>query len=192
MNKRPTGLQVYTATNQPGDDPETPSKKPARWTKKELPYDEHPGLLVLPFFDTPGIMRGLLPENTPTPDYKNVWWYRHNLKMAPKGESLLVETKLNSLVFARLLAKTAHCCAVAEYGIEGFDPFLNDIILGKDYRRMFYYIGGRLNLQPADPTYYTMELGLIKTPPLEEYVHVSIRIFADLGSPTYRVVVGRR
>lgn len=189
---RPPTLQVTAATNQPGDDPEPPNKSPECWTKKELAYHEHPGLLILPIFDAPGIMRGFSPENSPRPDYKNVWWYIEYIKAAPKGERYWVETKFNSFVFTRLLAKTAHCLAVAEYGIEGFEPLLNDLILGKDYSKMFYYVGGYPSLQSSDPTSYTMTLGLIKTPPLIDYIHVSIRIFADLGSPMYRVIAGRR
>ena len=92
--------------------------------------------------------------------------------------------------FARLLAKIAYSYAAAEYGIEGFTPFITDIILGYsvDY---FHLIGGSWYPQPAIPhgdhitdiriTFKTERLALL---------WVEVRLFSEVSTPAYHVVVG--
>lgn len=51
--------------------------------------------------------------------------------------------------FARLLAKIAHGYAVAEYGLGGFIPCNQDIILGQS-DDCFSTVGGQLEIPPVE------------------------------------------
>lgn len=58
--------------------------------------------------------------------------YEINRKIAEETGEANVAMKLgdvNRNHFLRFLAKTAHAFAVAELGKDGFEPFMNDIIL---------------------------------------------------------------
>ena len=92
--------------------------------------------------------------------------------------------------FARLLAKIAYCRAVAEYGSEGFAPLVIDIILGQsdDY---FYTVGGSLEISPAIPGGdHALNLEVLFRSPTNALLIVEVRLFSQIATPTYRVVVG--
>lgn len=92
--------------------------------------------------------------------------------------------------FARLLAKIAYCRAVAEYGIDGFTPLGLDIILGRseDY---FLTVGGSLEVQPAVPGGdHLLDLRLLFLSPHLAHLIVDVRLFSQIASPAYQVVVG--
>jgi hypothetical protein len=92
--------------------------------------------------------------------------------------------------FARLLAKIAYCRAVAEYGIEGFTPLALDVILGRsdDY---FHTVGGSLEVRQAVPGGdHVLDLNILFRSPYLALLIVDIRLFSQIVSPAYRVVVG--
>lgn len=92
--------------------------------------------------------------------------------------------------FARLLAKIAHARAAAEYGLDGFFPLNNDVILGAsdDY---FYTVGGHLESQPAIPGGdHILDLSLLFQSPRLALLIVDIRLFSQVISPAYKVVAG--
>jgi hypothetical protein len=107
-------------------------------------------------------------------------------------KSFATETKFHAEIFARLLAKTAHCSLVAQYGLDSFKPYLLDIILGKDISKIWWYIGG----SPLIPT-KTNQPYEISNAMIEDGYHAAdlicdVQIFADLGAPGYRIVVGNK
>lgn len=87
-----------------------------------------------------------------------------------------------------MLAKIAHSMAVAELGLAGFRPFLLDIIHGRA-EDAHQFVGGRLKARPALPHRHEV---LILGYEIGEttLVAAEVRLFADLGAPTYVVVVG--
>ena len=92
--------------------------------------------------------------------------------------------------FARLLAKIGYCRAVSEYGLGGFTPLALDVILGRsdDY---FYTVGGSLDSQPAVPGGdHVLNLSLLFRSPQLALLIVDVRLFSQIVSPTYRIVVG--
>lgn len=92
--------------------------------------------------------------------------------------------------FARLLAKIAYCRAVAEYGIDGFTPLALDVILGRsdDY---FLTVGGSLEVEPAIPGGdHVLNLSLLFRSPRLAHLIIDVRLFSQIVSPAYRVVVG--
>jgi hypothetical protein len=118
--------------------------------------------------------------------------YEISRKIAKETGEANVAMKLgdvNRSHFLRFLAKTAHAFAVAELGMDGFDPFLNDIILNKS-DDLSMYVGGTLphEEREADPA----ETFLIFIGGTEQFVAVYIQFYPLLGSPAYGVVVGER
>jgi hypothetical protein len=93
--------------------------------------------------------------------------------------------------FARLLAKIAHCRAVSEYGLDGFTPTVLDVILGRsdDY---FYTVGGSLETQPAvSGGDHVLDLSVLFRTSRLAFLIADIRLFSQIVTPTYKVVVGK-
>ncbi|MFN2258324.1 MAG: HNH endonuclease [Parasphingopyxis sp.] len=95
--------------------------------------------------------------------------------------------EVNRNHFLRFLAKAAHAYTTAELGIDGFEPFLNDIILNRD-NDLSKYVGGTLPDAPhkVDPAYTT----LIALGSANGLLAVRLQFYPILGSPAYAVVVG--
>lgn len=98
--------------------------------------------------------------------------------------------ELNDYPFARFLAKIAHTSAIKAFGIDGFQPFLQKIILGED-DSAFYYVGSR-GVFPPDPSedMFWAEVHKIELDD-ERLVEVRIRLFANWETAIYHVVTGR-
>jgi len=100
----------------------------------------------------------------------------------------------DTLRFCQMLAKIAHCFAVAELR-DRIEPFLPRYILhefvGTDVNLDGYeWVGGSdANCSP-DKAMHTLGWEIV-TFGSERYVVISIRLFGNLESPIYRVVVGR-
>jgi len=96
--------------------------------------------------------------------------------------------------FAQALAKIAHSYAVAELGLDGFRPFLTDLILGKTPYKVshaLHWIGSEPTIAPVEASVCTLayekfdQIDHLKRP-----VMVKLRIFPCLPTPTYQVLVG--
>lgn len=97
--------------------------------------------------------------------------------------------EVNRSHFLRFLAKTAHAYAVAELGMDGFTPFLNDIIRNKAHD-LSQYVGGTLPLSddkigPAGTV--VMSIG-----GKDDLVAVLFQVYPSLKSPAYAIIVGER
>jgi hypothetical protein len=96
---------------------------------------------------SPGIILGIPPT---APALGSAYWQWHEqdikelLKWYP-GYQLKLEGAGEIRDLARLIAKIAHAMAVAEYGLDAFDPWLPQFILGKDDCSLHYYVAGHAN-----------------------------------------------
>lgn len=105
------------------------------------------------------------------------WNRRHSILMRPYQ-------------FARLLAKIAFSYAVAEYGLAAFTPLVADIIRGRsdDY---FYSVGGELDIKAAIPGGdHVTDIKIIFRNPRRALLIVDVRLFSQIRTPAYHVVVG--
>lgn len=143
LNKRPAGLKASIREGSKDKGSGSPGADVPIWNDVLLPYDDHPSPLILPCFSPPGIMMEWTPEaSSQVPDLY-LWLLLNPTEFVRSNpeHTVRVETTFNNRIFRRLLAKTAHCAAVAAFGVDGFDPYLLDIILGKDLYLINYCTG---------------------------------------------------
>jgi hypothetical protein len=91
--------------------------------------------------------------------------------------------------FARLLAKIAYCHTLCTLEPGDFRSICVPYILG-ERRNPSYIVGGTFDLPPPDPDhgYVLNSMGFIEADRL--MLMAEIRLFANLSTPTYHVVVG--
>jgi hypothetical protein len=93
--------------------------------------------------------------------------------------------------FARMLAKTAHAQAVAHLGVDGFKPYLCDVIRGTDEGWSFYIGCTTPKERPHE------NLGSLVSVNEAEWrdrklIWGRVRFFASVGTPIYDVIVGEK
>jgi hypothetical protein len=123
--------------------------------------------------------------------------------------------------YAIMLAKIGHCIAVGHYGIDNFDHFLPQFILGKEnanftntldqpnssleliHRKLLpeslislnlsYFVGSFDEILPPELFDHTYSISIQKSdiPGVQYLIYTRIRLFAFSGSPTACVVVGK-
>ena len=92
--------------------------------------------------------------------------------------------------YARLLAKIAFAYAVAEYGLDGFTPTIQSVILGHS-DDCFAVVGGTLDVRAAIPGGdHITNLLLRFRSPTRAFLVVELRLFSQMTTPEYHVVVG--
>ncbi|MDF1816151.1 MAG: hypothetical protein P1V20_28375 [Verrucomicrobiales bacterium] len=182
----------------------------------DTPIPDHPHLLILPEFSIPQCFTGQVSKET-----KLRYRFLNYLPDAGKRVENLSEdgkVQMRNLMpipaFIRLLAKVGHCFAVGEFGVDTFEHFLPDIILGKGDKIPFEWIGGYPDNYPAFELpdikithkqaedgsaiivkegqahqfqFLLASTGKISVQPL---LMVAIRLFAILKAAPYLVVVG--
>ena len=159
----------------------------------QVPYNKHPTLLVLLRMNPPGILRGIKPESVLSEQSGGYWVHvEPSERDEHSPERIGAETWFNDAPFARLLAKTAHCMAVAHLGLDGFHPFLVNIILGVNIKKRWYFAGNSGESQPPSTSIFDLNLKIIRDGDYKGIILAYIRLFADLGAPTYCVVVGHK
>jgi hypothetical protein len=96
--------------------------------------------------------------------------------------------------FTQLLAKMAHSYAVAELGLDGFRPFLTDLIRGKTPYRMshaLHWIGSDPTIAPVEASVCNLAWHKFEQiDDLKRPVMVTVRLFPCFPTPTYQVLVG--
>lgn len=163
------------------------------WKNKEVPYNHHPTLLAMPIFRRPGIFHHGPEPLAPYSGEFALWTHiePHDQDEIDSGGAL-VQMKFGINEFCRLVAKIAHCCAVAHFGVDGFTPWLTDFIRGLDRRQQWHLIGSKLETDPADSKANVIEFGQLRDEQKKHLIVCSVRIFAHLGAPTYIAVVGKK
>jgi hypothetical protein len=156
-----------------------------------VPVAEFPLIVTLPKLPVARALRGL-PHDTgpvevqmwtfhPTVNALNQILFSHRANAVDLG-------RVSLLPFARMLAKIGHAYAVAELGHESIEACSTDFIRGIDAGANNYVGSNALIEEPSPHLHYINHLEQDST----GIIVVTIRLFANLGAPTYQVVVGRR
>jgi HNH endonuclease len=106
------------------------------------------------------------------------------------GESITfdgVDFEMRDL--ARLLAKIAHAMTVAVHGLESFEPWLPNFILGRDDCTLHYFVAGCPNSSPDQQGEHKIALGTWENDGVR--IGALVRLFCRFATPDYQIAVGR-
>lgn len=187
------GCRTYLGlrTKRPSKRPKTlplfdPRTKPN--AKIPIPIEDYPASLLLVLFGPPGLLAGEPYGRAGT----GVWIHSFNdtreVLASRYGLDQFATSSLDTFALCRTLAKIAHSFAVASLGLDGFGHLLPEYIIGDRDECRRHYVGSLPELQPPNPDAFH-EIDLEEEQ--KGHIVVRIRLFASLGAPTYRVVVGR-
>ena len=163
-----------------------PDGRPAR---QRVPSDKVPMALIGFRFPAPGLLRGLSPAVNfeghliAKPVDDAAWRARPKMERFKVGQ-------INTLIFARMLAKIAHAYIVANFRFDSFRPYLLDLILGRSTTAP-YWIGGDPH-PPAPETvsalHHVYRQDCLRAG--QQYLLAAVHLFSVAGMPRYHVVVG--
>lgn len=119
---------------------------------RRIRVERHPPILVLPhFLEPPGILLGHAPTSQIKMIYQVIGDHKLHDKMQPAiANQTRVSLHFDIGAFMRMLAKIAHAFAVAEIGLDDFDPALPDLIFNRDLSLASYLIGLSTNELPIN------------------------------------------
>jgi len=153
-----------------------------------IPWQDYPAIPVFPVLGAPRLFNPLPPFHHPE--------YRYNL--AKEQMSIMASRynlhqfttlKLDTWAFMRVLAKIAHAYTVAILGLGSFIPLLPNYIIGDNDGARHFYVGSDLDIEPQTDLLHDFRFEPA-TVEQWEFIVLRIRLFANLGAPTYRVVSG--
>lgn len=157
--------------------------------KLTLPLKRMPVMLFFVMMECPGLLIGR-PSHFGAMNGAWVKPFLNNGPKLPPGLQSIASPALDTFKFMQFLAKIAHCYAINVLG-DGFTPLLREIILSDPTTPNFDLIGG--DSDSRDPTNNLHEIGLgWQTCYGVDYAIVRLRMFSNLGAPTYRIIAGRR
>jgi len=163
---------------------------------------DHPGLLMMPSFDLPGIAANRVTSDIFLGDVKLHGWEigffddEKKHRLAQSGiKTPWIMRQINLHIFGRMIAKTAHCTAVGFCGLTKFKPLLKEVILER--KNVPHFVGCATDRTPAPVGMKTWARVEIRKIGEIRYVVVFLRLFAyvkseqsEKGTPIYSVVVG--
>jgi hypothetical protein len=157
---------------------------------KRVPITDHPKMLVMPvFLQPPGILIGQTPNTRLNLVYRV--FERRNRTLTPTEQGTKVFLHFENAAFVRMLAKIAHGFAVGELGLDGFDPDLPDLVLGRNLALASYLIGLSNEQQPVTSGLLSHQIGWGIFPWANRLlIGVRMCLFAVHGTPAYTVIVG--
>ncbi|MCC0023646.1 MAG: hypothetical protein H6874_05435 [Hyphomicrobiaceae bacterium] len=156
----------------------------------DVPIEKFPITFATIRLGPPGILLGL-PLECPLPwsafvrlvadEHRSPFQY---------GANVARICAVNPFLTAQYLARIAYSYAVSELGYGTFQPLVLDLLKRKGgfFR---HWVGGQLSVPPANKlSLHTLEQETVLVGP-HKYVVVTLRLFANLGSPIHQVVVGQ-
>ena len=157
----------------------------------ETPIDLAPVSLIMRYFDPPKIFERNRTEKI---------WQCATINLNQGNEQYLIEkynaTAVDSYCgdffgekFVLLLAKISHSFACAAIGIDNFQPVLPDLIIKKDWKSLDLYVGGTRQENPQTNNLHELDLRKIDVLGVEHWM-ADLRLFSNLGMPTYHIIVG--
>lgn len=175
-SERPNSFRLHAANGDEGQSVEVDSS-------------DYPVLLSLPTYCGP--LAVVLPDCSPEPGPP---WHKFlrldpNILLERYGLEEYAPSAIDAHAFARVLMKIAHGLAVAEFGLDGFEAFLPQFILGQ--RRDFLsVVGSTRECQP--PTEYDHRCAIADFGcDSKRWIVAQLNLFERFAAPGYRVIVGQ-
>lgn len=158
-----------------------------------VPVEDHPCIILMYRFGEPSLWAGAEPavkrERT-----------LHMIKLQPEAvrfyepqPKVIPFIGVNAKYQALMLGKIAHSFAVAELGLNGFNPLLPDLIRGDPPDpALLELVGERIPNQPPTDEMHEIELLREQHSSGQAYWIVRVRLFASKeATPTYDIIVGK-
>jgi hypothetical protein len=152
-----------------------------------LPIKNIPIILFLIVLGAPGILVG---RPADVADMRSAWFINLSSDRAPipLGFESFASPVMDTFKFCQFLAKIAHGFAVDSLS-DGFTPLLTDVVLSKARTARYDLVGGVPTSSPPSENLHELSLEWEHHGGVD-YAIVKIRLFANLGAPTYVVVAG--
>ncbi|MCW0372160.1 hypothetical protein NB710_003097 [Xanthomonas sacchari] len=156
--------------------------------KQEFDVETVPAVYIALTMPLPTIISGV--EDTPALEFQLWAWGSFDPRLFTEfqGGGSIHLASIHPESFLRMLAKIAHCFAIAELGVGSFAPLLLDIIKGKELLSNRLIGCWHEDVPPSDALHEIRvdwvdgEAGRILV--------CSLRLFCATGSPRYLIVVG--
>ena len=169
-------------------------------TPRKVSIVDHPFILAMPDFESPGILRGT--ANTAVYEKVRIWLYNFQGDTQDRVDRLgskKVRLQQNLMMpeFFRMLAKIGHSFTCAVVGVDGFEPLLLDTIFGRNTK--FAYLIGGADEHLKSPNSGKELLHNIwldyawKTEKKDDQplLICPVQLFSCFNAPVYQIVVGR-
>jgi hypothetical protein len=165
-----------------------------RGEKVKIGAKQHPWVRpnVYPDFGTPGFVLGKMPWEAEAGHIKGFLSQAESenaVRIGRGRKSVAIKVSVNYRSFARMIAKISHSYAVAVLGVDGFKPFLLDLILN-EHDRLNYFIGTPHDRLPKIDKSFWIRLRSARIRG-QDIAVVDVRLFAWLDFPCYVALVGR-
>lgn len=158
--------------------------------KLMVDVEDYPVTIILPIFSGPTI--AAFPEMVradAVPWGKLIGWDFELLKSKYDIEQF-ASNSIDGWSFGRMLAKIAHADAAARIGLDNFEPLLLDLILTESVDPV-KLIGTFAQVDPPAGTELNFQItGVEYSLDGVRYLGSKLRLFSNLGAPTYLIVVG--
>ena len=156
----------------------------------KVPYADYPAMMMFYKMGRAGLLEGL-PD---TVDISNAWQMVAPNDVRAKtfqqrfGVPLTARVRQLPESFARLLAKIGYCNLLTILDPGDFRPICLPYILG-ERKNPSHVVGGALEIAESEAVGYKLDVVGFGSPERMMLV-TEIRLFANVGTPTYHVVVG--
>jgi hypothetical protein len=182
----PSRRKKHRKTHIVLSDPDNPARR------VKVPYSEYPAAMIFYRMNRAGLLEGM-PDSV---DLSAAWEFtaiHDDVKAKEFGRrfGMKLTSKFRHVPdsFARLLAKIGYCHTLCALDPGDFQPICLPYILGEK-RNPSYIVGGSFEIAPPEPDlgYVLNTFGFGDTERL--MLLAEIRLYANLHTPTYHVVVG--
>ncbi|MEN8133172.1 MAG: hypothetical protein ABFS45_23935 [Pseudomonadota bacterium] len=157
---------------------------------RKVAWDDVPGAITIPsFYEAPILSGAPIPE-IPACDFQFLV-VAPARAMQEDARRVGVSLVADSTMFARMLGKIGLGFAVAQLGMEGYEPLIRKLILNGSFQHGL--VGGFAGIDRTNPqttSFHTLSLVTNDRLP-GHFIIVKIRLFAEFNGPTNYVVVGR-
>lgn len=163
-----------------------------------VPTTEYPGMLILTIHEPAGILMGRPPEagSKGQLSLHEIGGRERVDRLTKRGIKSLLYREFKPDLLMRLVVKMAFGFAVAKYGLDFFDPTVQDVILRRD-SSPYHWAGGVTKAmdefpRPSGKVVLHRFVGYTRQIAGELYLVVQLQLFAYIGAtPGYAVVVGK-
>jgi hypothetical protein len=180
---RPTKLRIGVFEH---NGPRPPSNMAAaNFRFEERPLSIHPMVLMQIVFPPPDLLSGIPPRLTVPVQEVRMYQEGSLALRRPDGTNETPMVPFQPDYLRRFVAKIAHGAAIAELGMNGFEPILSEYILGENpYTSQV--VGTGVVRVPTSASMHRIQLAKI-----DDYIIAHVYLFSKYLTAPWEIVVGK-